>query len=101
MFVRQKPNKSGSISVQVVDKSNGYRVVKTVGSAREPEEVARLMELGELFIARRSGQYDLFPKSEHDNAVILDFVDTLSNASIRTIGPELQRVGRASDHSRR
>ena len=89
MFVRQKPNKSGSISVQIIDKSNGYRVVKTVGSAREPEEVARLMELGELFIARRSGQYDLFPKSEHDNAVILDFVDTLSNASIRTIGPEL------------
>jgi len=88
MFVRQKPNKSGSISVQVIDKSNGYRVVKTVGTARDPVEVARLVELGELFIVRRSGQYDLFPKSEHDNAVILDFVETLRNASIRTVGPE-------------
>jgi transposase len=89
MFVRQKPNQSGSISVQVIDKSNGYRVVKTIGTAHDPVEIARLVELGELFIARRSGQYVLFPKSEHDNAVILDFVETLRNASIRTVGPEL------------
>jgi transposase len=89
MFVRQKPNKSGSISVQVIDKSDGYRVVKTMGTATDPVEVARLVELGKLFIARRHGQYDLFPESQRDNAVILDFVDTLSNASIRTVGPEL------------
>jgi transposase len=89
MFVRQKPNKSGSISVQVIDKSDGYRVVKTMGTATDPVEVARLVELGKLFIARRHGQYDLFPESQRDSAVILDFVDTLSNASIRTVGPEL------------
>lgn len=89
MFVRQKPNQSGSISVQVIDKSNGYRVVKTIGTAHDPEEVTRLVELGELFITRQSGQYDLFPENQHDNAVILDFVETLSNASIRTVGPEL------------
>jgi hypothetical protein len=89
MFVRQKPNQSGSISVQVIDKSNGYRVVKTIGTALDPVEVARLVELGKLFIARRSGQYTLFPESQHDNAVILDFVGTLGNASIRTVGPEL------------
>ena len=29
------------------------------------------------------------PRNEHDNAVVLDFVRTLGNASIRTIGPEL------------
>jgi len=89
MFVRQKPNKSGSISVQVIDKSDGYRVVKTIGTAHDPAEVARLVELGELFIARQSGQYALFPEDQHDNAVILDFVETLCNASIRTVGPEL------------
>jgi transposase len=75
--------------VQVIDKSNGYRVVKTIGSARDPEQLKRLVELGELFIARRSKQYALFPEDQHNNAVILDFVQTLENASIRTVGPEL------------
>ena len=89
MFVRRKPNRSGLISVQVIDKSNGYRVVKTIGSARDPEELSRLVELGELFIARRRKQYALFPADQRDNAVILSFVQTLQNASIRTIGPEL------------
>ena len=89
MFVRQKPNRSGSVSVQVVDKSNGYRVVKTIGSARDPEEINRLVELGKRFIARRRKEYSLFPADQRDNAVILDFVQTLENASIRTVGPEL------------
>lgn len=89
MFVRKKPNRSGSVSVQVVDKSNGYRVVKTMGSARDPEDLRRLVELGKLFIARRSKQYSLFPADQRDSAAILDFVQTLQNASIRTVGPEL------------
>lgn len=89
MFVRQKRNQSGSVSVQVIGKSDGYRVVKTIGTAHDPVDVARLVELGELFIRRQSGQYDLFPDNQHDNAVILDFVQTLGNASVRTVGPEL------------
>jgi len=89
MFIRKKQNKSGSVSVQVIDKSNGYRVLKTVGAARDPEEIERLVELGKVFIIRQSNQYSLFPQDEHDNAVILDFVQKLRNASIRTLGPEL------------
>jgi hypothetical protein len=89
MFVRRKPNRSGSVSVQVIDKSHGYRVVKTVGTARDLQDVERLVELGRLFIARRSRQYSLFPSDERDNAAVLDFVQTLRNASIRTVGPEL------------
>src|SRR5208283_3543077 len=89
MFVRRKPNRSGSVSVQVIGKSGGYRVVKTIGAARDPEDVERLVELGRLFIARRSRQYALFPADQRDNAAVLDFVQTISNASIRTIGPEL------------
>jgi hypothetical protein len=89
MFVRRKPNQSGSVSVQVIDKSNGYRVVKTMGRARDPQDVKRLVELGRLFMARRSGQCCLFPADERDNAAVLDFVQTLGNAAIRTVGPEL------------
>jgi len=50
MFVRQKRNKSGRISIQVIDKSAGYRVAKTIGTADEPGEVARLTEPGDLRI---------------------------------------------------
>lgn len=89
MFVRKKRNKSGSISVQVIDKSNGYRVVKNLGSARDPDEVGRLVELGKVFIDRHGGQYSLFPEDQHENAVIQDFVQGLRNAQIRTLGPEL------------
>jgi len=89
MFIRQKRNKSGRISVQVIDKSNGYRVVKTLGAASDPDEIERLVALGKVFIERQSGQYSLFPQDEHDNAVVLDFVSTLKNTSIRTVGPEL------------
>jgi hypothetical protein len=33
MFVREKKNKSGTVSVQIIDKSTGsYHVAKTVGS---------------------------------------------------------------------
>ncbi|MFP3936931.1 MAG: IS1634 family transposase [Phycisphaerae bacterium] len=89
MFVRKKPNKSGSVSVQVVDKSHGYRVVETVGSARDPEEISRLVDLGKQFIRRQRKQYALFPQDQQGNAAVLDFVQTLANASIRTVGPEL------------
>lgn len=90
MFVRTKRNPSGSTSVQVISKSGGrYRVVETIGVARDDREMARLVELGKLCIKRRSGHRSLFPEEEHDNAVVLDFVQTLQNASVRTVGPEL------------
>jgi transposase len=92
MFVRQKSNKSGSTSIQIIDKTGGkYRVVETVGSSRDPQEVARLVELGEVRIARQKqhGQYSLFAEDSHDRVVIEEFVRQLGNASIRTLGPEL------------
>ena len=89
MFVRKKANTSGSISVQVIDKANGYRVVKTIGAARDPEEVQRLVTMGKAFIVGQRKQHLLFPQSQHDDAVTLNVVKTLQNASIRTLGPEL------------
>lgn len=77
------------MSVQVVDKSNGYRVVKTIGSSDDPNEIQRMVALGKLYIERASGQYSLFPEDHRDRAVIADFVGHLENASVRTAGPEL------------
>jgi len=37
MFVRKKKNKSGTVSLQIIDKSSGcYRVAKTAGSFSAP-----------------------------------------------------------------
>lgn len=46
MFVRKKPNKSGLVSVQIIDKSQGkYKVVKTVGASHDPLEIENLIVL--------------------------------------------------------
>ncbi len=44
MFIRNKKNKSGVISVQIIDKSTGkYKVVKTMGSSSDTVEVQKLV----------------------------------------------------------
>ena len=53
MFVWQKKNKSGVISVQVIDKSQ-RRVLKTIGSSSNEDEVTRLTVLGEEWIRKHS-----------------------------------------------
>lgn len=51
MFVRKKPNKSGLISVQVINKSSGkYWVIKTIGSSFSEQEIERLVIEGKRYI---------------------------------------------------
>lgn len=60
MFVRQKKNKSGVISVQIIDKSSGrYKVFKTIGSSSVPSEIESLVEKGKEYIRRISGLQEL------------------------------------------
>jgi transposase len=56
MFVRRKPNKSGVTSVQVIDKTTGrYRLVKTIGSSRDVNQVNQLVEQGNQWIKSQMG----------------------------------------------
>lgn len=60
MFVRKKKNKSGVISIQVIDKSAGkYRVVKTIGSSANAEETERLFREGASYIKMKKGQVEV------------------------------------------
>ena len=60
VFVRQKRNRSGVISVQVIDKSSGkYRLVKTIGSSSDTVVVAELVRKGVSWIREQQGQFDL------------------------------------------
>jgi len=89
MFVRKKKNKSGRISVQIISKASGkYKVIKTVGSSDNIQKVESLFLQAHHLIPEIIGQQILELKTESDKQVER-FVDTLANAHIRVIGPEL------------
>jgi transposase len=58
MFVRKKKNKSGIVSIQVIDKSSGkYKLVKTIGSSKNEEEISLLFQKAEAYIKDIKGQF--------------------------------------------
>lgn len=88
MFIRQKKNNSGSISIQILIKENGRnRLIKSIGCSTDPKELAILNERAKQELERLRGQSSMFvfEKDIH----IESFISELSNAQIRTIGPEL------------
>lgn len=59
MFVRKKQNKSGVISVQIIDKRSGkYKLLKTIGSSASLAEVDLLFTQGQHWIKNYQGQLD-------------------------------------------
>jgi len=90
MFVRKKKNKSGSVSIQIIDKKNGYRVVQTVGCSKDKDEIERMyLEAKQIIHAGHKEQPWLFSVKSKDELAIESFVKNLNNTQIRTIGPEL------------
>lgn len=88
MFVRLKKNKSGSTSVQIVDKSSGkYVLFQSVGSSSDPAEIDFLVAKGKKIIASYGGQAML----PFDRDKELEFVDTFLRCldSMNLVGPEL------------
>jgi transposase len=88
MFVREKRNASGSISIQIISKARGrYKVVKSLGSATTRQEIDNLIHEAEQQIEKLSEPLPLF-YSENDLLVDKVF-ESLQNSSIRTVGPEI------------
>jgi transposase len=89
MFIRRKPNASGSQSVQVIQKINGrYKVIKTIGSATMQQEIEKLETLAKQEIERLSGNTQKLFGFESDAAIEKAF-SVLENSNIRTVGPEI------------
>ena len=60
MFVREKRNKSGTVSVQLVSKVSGaYRVVRTVGCGRSQDEIAALLRKAKDLLPVLSGRPEM------------------------------------------
>ena len=74
MFVRRKPNKSGTWSVQVVQKSDGkYILLKSFGSSKEEETLVRYERAAMAFIKTYGGQQLLdFEEAERREKERLD-----------------------------
>ena len=88
MFVREKRNRSGSTSVQVISKFHGrYKVFKTIGSATTQQKIEELILLAKQEIKNVAKQRELIVSKEDSLAESL--FETLSNSSIRILGPEI------------
>ena len=90
MFVRKIRNRSGSISIQIISKESGrYRVVETVGTSKDPDEVEKLVIEAKDRINHPAHQISLFSILSETDAAIENFLEKMTNLQVRTIGPEL------------
>lgn len=88
MFVRKKKNRSGSVSVQILQKEHGKnKLIQSIGSANEQSDIASLVAKAQQRIYLLSKQRSLFV-SEQDSS-IESFLSEIANGQIRTVGPEL------------
>ena len=89
MFVRKKRNKSGSVSVQIIDKSSGkYKVVKSLGSSKNKHEVEALYKRAIQMMPKLMNQPVLNFSYSNKDKEILDYMSN-NEIIIRTVGPEL------------
>jgi len=80
MYVRKKPNRSGSISVVIVDKSGGNtRYLKTIGISSDEKIITELYSQGKKWIAEYGGSHDMFDlqAQEEEERQVADYL--LSN----------------------
>ena len=88
MFVRKTPNRSGSVSIQIIDKSSGkYRVVETAGTSAEPSEIEFLWRTAHHKIPILVGQGSFNFMHETDRAIV-HVLNNDHTAKVQVIGPE-------------
>jgi transposase len=91
VFIREKRNRSGSISVVVVSKQLGrYREVHVVGVSSDPATIIRFHQQGLLWIKQKTGLPDLFDsytEEQLEQERIDSFFSHIENILIN--GPQL------------
>ena len=90
LHIREKPNSSGSVSIQIVDREHrGYKVIETVGCAKSKEERQLYLDIAAKRVKDLNKRYNptLFDTIE-ENEEPLEFIE-LSNQSLVPVGDEL------------
>ncbi len=88
MFIREKKNRSGSVSIQIINKSRGrYKLIKTIGCATEQHKIDQLKLQAKQQLEELKRQPSLFASAE--DQLVEQVFSSLSNSHVRTVGPEL------------
>lgn len=88
MFIRAKKNPSGTVSVQVIDKSSGsYKVVKTIGSSLDQDEITRLKIQASDYILNFQGQKSLLFNAPTDSIFFESVYRSIQD--VQMLGPEI------------
>lgn len=84
VFVRKKKNKSGVVSVQIIDKSTGtYKVLKTIGSSSNQIAIESLMRQAQLWIQSKTGVRCLdFDQTDQRVEMLFDSIESVKLAGI-------------------
>ncbi len=90
MFVRKKKNKSGLVSVQVIDKSTGsYKVVKTIGCSSDASVINELYLQGQKYIATYGGQQTLNLPDQGFSQLVRSSIKDISIAGVHLLFDKL------------
>jgi len=88
--VRKKKNSSGSISIHIVDRSSrGYKVVETLGSSKDPDEIEQLYKkaLGRIDELEYNLLY--FSKTNNKKELLKQLLSEYTTQDFIPIGDEL------------
>lgn len=88
MFIRKNKNRSGSLSIQIVQKiGRTNKILKTVGIAKTERELQLLLIIAKNEMIKLQGLQTLFV--ENDDLVVDSFVENLHNNQLQIAGPQL------------
>jgi transposase len=88
MFVRKKKNSSGTISVQIIDKSSGkYKVHKTIGSSSDEKIVEEFYKKAKEEIKHIKGQEEFNFDIDKERGLVDIFFNSIED--FKLLGPEL------------
>jgi transposase len=96
MFIRQKANKSGKVSVQVIEKRAGkYKVLQTIGCSDDKHKVLQLVAEAKNWIQSKSGSRELdFSDYRSQTLAVLDGIDSLTNVGLELlVGKLFDEIG--------
>lgn len=88
MYWRKKKNKSGVISIQVIEKSSGkYKLIKTIGRSDNQAEIDRLSAQAQEFINSYGGQQQLNFVLGDDQRYFDSIYENIQQ--VQLLGPEM------------
>jgi transposase len=88
VFIRQKRNSSGTVSIQVIDTSGPHdRLVKTIGSSSAPARIKELLQQADNWLLSYTHQQRLSLEYEEDKLFFSSLKKGLDK--ILLVGPEL------------